>query len=287
MILVSYQVFPGIQLIYKEAHIQSYTWDEHIKWSDNVFEITHCNEGRIEYSVNDEFCYLTSGDLTVTRLSDVSRTSYFPLCHYHGISVRIDADRAPKCLSCILEDVMVQPNALIKKFCENRNGFVARSNSSVEHIFSELYSIPKEIQKGYFKVKVLELLLFLSVFEPEQNELKERTYSRAQVTLAKSVAEYLMEHKDIRITLEELSQRFHVSGTQIKNSFKGVYGVSYYSYIRAQKMQSAAFMLEKTEKSILEIAGAHGYDNGSKFASAFRSIMGMSPNEYRNEKRNV
>ena len=32
---------------------------------------------------------------------------------------------------------------------------------------------------------------------------------------------------------------------------------------------------------VVEIAGKYGYENGSKFAGAFRSVMGTSPSEYR------
>lgn len=48
-------------------------------------------------------------------------------------------------------------------------------------------------------------------------------------------------------------------------------------------VKTDTYMLEYTDKSILEIAMEHGYDNGSKFAAAFRSIKGMNPMQYRNE----
>ena len=46
-------------------------------------------------------------------------------------------------------------------------------------------------------------------------------------------------------------------------------------------MHSAAAMLKSTDFTILEIAGEYGYENGSKFAGAFKAVMGMSPDEYR------
>ena len=49
------------------------------------------------------------------------------------------------------------------------------------------------------------------------------------------------------------------------------------------KMESAAYMLEYTDKTILEVAMEYGYDNGSKFAAAFRSVKGVNPAQYRNE----
>lgn len=50
-------------------------------------------------------------------------------------------------------------------------------------------------------------------------------------------------------------------------------------------MESAAYMLEHTDKPVVEIAGEHGYDNSSKFASAFRSVKGVSPGTYRQQNQ--
>ena len=84
-----------------------------------------------------------------------------------------------------------------------------------------------------------------------------------------------------KITLEQTANKFHASATAIKTSFRSVFGVSFYAYIKTQKMESAAYMLEYTDKTVTDIANEHGYDNSSKFANAFRSVKGVSPVEYR------
>ena len=59
-----------------------------------------------------------------------------------------------------------------------------------------------------------------------------------------------------------------------------------YTYVRTEKMRSAARMLRETNESVLTVAMEHGYSNGSKFAKAFRDVMGMTPRQYRKtEKR--
>lgn len=239
----------------------------------------------MECHYRDEFCYVAPGDLVIGRAEEKSPTTYFPLSHYHGITVQIDIDRAPGCLSCLLDDVNVRPQMIAEKFCGEKSCFIARSDPSVEHIFSELYSVPEEIKKGYFKIKVLELLLFLSALDTDKNEMENSIYSVSQVALAKQVSEYLTENMDKRVTLEQISKHFHVSGTHIKNIFKGVYGVSFYAYTRAIKMESAAYMLEYTDRTVMDIAGEHGYDNSSKFARAFREVKGMTPSKYRAENK--
>ncbi|MGM9684468.1 MAG: helix-turn-helix transcriptional regulator [Eubacteriales bacterium] len=282
--IISHQVFLGIKLVYNNIHIQSL---EPVENADgNVLEICHCREGRMEFHLRDEFCYITPGDIFIVRAGDIKGASYFPIGHYHGISVLIDIDRTPKCLSCFLDDVNVEPKSLAEKFCKAKQCFIARSNPSFEHIFSEIYSVDEKIRTGYLKIKTLELLLFLSAMDLRQDEYNTRVVSDTQVTLAKEISGYLTGHMDDRITLEQLSDCFHISGTQIKTAFKAVYGVSFYSYIRALKMESAAYMLEYTDKTILEISGEHGYDNGSKFANAFKTVKGMTPTEYRSRKKN-
>lgn len=277
MVMTSYSVFPGIDIIYNDVHIRSCAVDRaHV---GSILEINHCREGRIECEFRDEFFYLSPGDLSISRKDDAGHASYFPLSHYHGVTIMIDLQRAPDCLACLMDDIDVCPSALAKKFCDGSSCFVMRAQPSVEHIFSELYSVPDCIRKGYFKVKILELLLFLSSMDPQPE--RRQTYSKTQVELAKAACRFLSEHMEKKVTITELAERFRVSETQIKNSFKGVYGVSVYAYIRTQKMQAAALTLRKSNFTILEVAGKYGYDNGSKFAKAFRDVMGFAPNEYR------
>jgi len=47
-------------------------------------------------------------------------------------------------------------------------------------------------------------------------------------------------------------------------------------------MNKAAIMLKQTKENISEIAHKVGYNNSSKFASAFKDVIGKSPKEYRN-----
>ncbi|MBS6397356.1 MAG: helix-turn-helix transcriptional regulator [Clostridiales bacterium] len=274
-------VFPGISVIYQESHVQRGKLEEIEISSDKVFEIFHCREGRMECRMADDLCYLSPGDLLLVKSSCRSSSIFFPLKHYHGIVIRIDTEKAPECLSCFLSDVAVQPKKIKEKFCDGKRYFIARSNPSVEHIFSELYNVPEKIRQGYSKIKVLELMLFLSVFDIEDRRSCDRSVSSNQAGLAKNIADYLTENMYEKITLKQAAEEFHVSETAVKNVFKAVYGVPFYAYIKTLKMESASYMLEYTDKTVLEIAGEHGYDNASKFAVAFRSVKGVSPGEYR------
>ena len=68
----------------------------------------------------------------------------------------------------------------------------------------------------------------------------------------------------------------------MKKCFKSMFGNTIGGWLLEYRMNQAAVQLRtKRELSVAEIAGNVGYDSPSKFALAFRKIMGMSPTEYR------
>lgn len=278
-----YNLSPGIKLTHHSVHTdRSYLGTAK---KGNVIEIHHCREGRMECSYEDGYLYLMPGDLAIEIVERDTKEFVFPLRHYHGITISINTDIAPKCFSCFLKDVNVQPLKVAHRLCEDRPCFVIRSKDYIEHLFSEMYAVPCENKKGYYKIKVLELLLVLSGIDPNENKLNTCTVSGSQVDLAKRVASYIADDKDSNITVSLLSQKFHVSTTHLQNAFKGVFGVPVFSYMRIHKMNAAALQLVRTDKTVMEIANDCGYDNASKFASAFREIMNETPLEYRKSHR--
>ena len=85
-------------------------------------------------------------------------------------------------------------------------------------------------------------------------------------------------HLDENFTQEELAERFDISLTTMKQCFKTVYGSTIATWLLQYRMNHAAVQLKSDkEQSIADLAGMVGYDSPSKFAIAFRKVMGMSP----------
>lgn len=112
-----------------------------------------------------------------------------------------------------------------------------------------------------------------------------RKCTKSQAELAEQASRYMLERMDRKITISEISEKMHVSQTQLKNSFRNYYGESVYKYIRSRKMKLAADQLAEGQFSVMEIAGMFGYENCSKFAAAFRGEYGVSPSSYRKHHR--
>ena len=93
---------------------------------------------------------------------------------------------------------------------------------------------------------------------------------------------FLAEHMAENYTQEELSRQFEIPQTAMKSCFRAVYGTTIGAWLTDYRMNRAAELLRtEKQKNVAEIAGLVGYDSASKFAIAFKKIMGMSPAEYR------
>lgn len=279
-IMTSYNVFPGIEILYNDFHMGNCLNNKQAL--PNIMEINHCREGRFECDFQNGACaYLEEGDLSVNMLGNRTKNSCFPLEHYHGVAVVIDIDEAANSISSVLNDISIDLYALRDKLCFGNRCFIMRAKDSVEHIFSELYTVPDEVKYGYFKLKVLELLLFLSVVEVSDSLDKRTYFNKNQVEIVKEIKKFMTYNLEEHYTLEELSNRFCIPLTAMKLCFKGVYGTSLYAFIRSYRMQVASGLLRQGTESVMAIANKVGYTNASKFAFAFKQVIGMPPLEYR------
>lgn len=157
--------------------------------------------------------------------------------------------------------------------------------AEVEHIFGELYRVPEKIRIPYFKVKILELLLYLDTMTIPGTVGERPYFYRTQVEKVKAIRRFLAEHISEHYTQEALSHRFDIPMTAMKTCFRSVYGTSIGSRLAGYRMNAAAeLLLRERELSIAEIGGRVGYDNAGKFTVAFKKIMKLTPSEYRKER---
>lgn len=123
--------------------------------------------------------------------------------------------------------------------------------------------------------------MYLDALQISESKEERPYFYKGQVEKIKAIHDLITTDLQEHYTMDELAERFQISLTGMKNCFKEVYGDSMYSYLRRYRMNIAATMLRQDSKGIAEIAGAVGYESPSKFATAFRQVMGQTPMEYR------
>lgn len=275
-----YEVFPGAMVMYNDFHLAYY--NSVFKTKQDLLCIDYCREGRLEYAAGKgAYSYVEAGDLKIDRRLEHEGHFSLPLAHYHGISIGLHLPLAAQEVARMAGEYPLDLGAIQQKYCPGTHPHVIHGAPSVEHIFQELYSVPAQIRIPYFRVKIMELLLYLDALELQENMRKPYFY-KSQVETVKAIRTYLTEHLDQHVTLEELSKRFQIPLTALKSCFKNVFGSPVNTYMRNYRMDRAAsYLRREPNTSVMEIAGRVGYDSASKFAAAFKAVKGKTPLEYR------
>ncbi len=279
--ITAYRVFSGVELYYNDMHMAYCNKDQ--MTAKNMIEINHCLVGRYECSFGENSCcYMAAGDLSIGSVRKKKSFSCFPLKHYHGITVVIDLEKILPEVRQIMEFLGIDLAHLRTYICEENRCCIMRANPSIKYIFSELYHEKEQQKPGYRKIKMMELLLFLSDLDAGDEILQTEYFSQAQVARSKQVAAYLTEDLSRHETIGQLADRFQISPTALKRCFKGIYGTSIYAYLKSYRMQEAQKLLLETELSVGEIAAKIGYENPNKFTSAFKKEYGVTPTGFKN-----
>ena len=282
--MTAYDVFPGVILSFNDFHMERY----HSSYVPDrrILVIDHCREGRMEYSAgNGRIGCTSAGDMKLDLRRQHTGEFIFPSCHYHGLTVAIDLDIIGQSLSEEVKDFPVAPEEIITRFSLGAYPRVLHGMKEADHIFGELYRVPEKIRIPYFKVKILELLLYLNAMTVPEDENEQPYFYRTQAEKVRAIRQFLIAHISENYTQEELSQRFDIPMTAMKTCFRSVYGEAIGAWLTGYRMNRAAELLRESDLSIAEIGSRVGYDNAGKFTVAFKKTMKLTPSEYRRERR--
>ena len=103
------------------------------------------------------------------------------------------------------------------------------------------------------------------------------------VEVVREIHKKLTSNLQVRPTIEELSKEYLINTASLKDTFKGIYGQPIGAYMKEYRIKQAAVLLRQTQYTIAEVANQVGYENQSKFATAFRDVLKIAPAEYRKQ----
>lgn len=98
------------------------------------------------------------------------------------------------------------------------------------------------------------------------------------------ILKYMQEHFTT-ITLKDLAAFFNYSERQIQRIIKSSTGMSFSENIQKLKMHRAARLLANPDISITAVADELGYSDAGNFRHVFKKYYGMTPMEFREQKK--
>jgi AraC-like DNA-binding protein len=106
--------------------------------------------------------------------------------------------------------------------------------------------------------------------------------SRALLRLAEAIS-YLETHFEDPIDLDELASIAHMSKRSFIRAFRAAMGSSPIAYLIQLRINRAADLLRRGDRSITDIAFDVGFSEGNYFTRQFRKLVGVSPRIYRRQ----
>lgn len=112
----------------------------------------------------------------------------------------------------------------------------------------------------------------LTLCEDESPENMDLTYRLVQ---------YIMEHFQEPLTLEELAKKLHVNKYYLSHILFRPSQMSFREYLNRIRLEYAMQLIRTTGKPLTEIWEDAGFESQRSFNRVFRDAAGMTPKEYR------
>ncbi|HTB67096.1 MAG TPA: AraC family transcriptional regulator, partial [Steroidobacteraceae bacterium] len=98
---------------------------------------------------------------------------------------------------------------------------------------------------------------------------------------AKRAVQYIEEHLDSKLDLEQIAAVVGLSQSHFSRAFKRSVGSSPMAYVTARRVERAKSLMISSADGLLDVALACGFADQSHLTRYFRRVVGMSPGRWR------
>jgi AraC family transcriptional regulator len=131
---------------------------------------------------------------------------------------------------------------------------------------------------------VLAVDLIRYVLAPDRSARNhDGALSRAKL---RAVVEYIEEHLEAGLTLEQMAAVTHLSPYHFARQFKAATGLPPHQYVIARRVERAReFLQAGTDRTLAEVAALAGFSDQSQFCHHFKRLVGATPGQFRMSAR--
>lgn len=248
----------------------------------DFYEVYYLLSGQVEYWVDGRIIRMNPGDLLMINPQELHR----PVIEqdspvYERIVLWINKE--------YLEGLGSGVNRLSRCFdtaSPGRTHLIHTSPSERTAITARLGELIREFYSRDLGSQLCADGLFLQ-FMVQLNRMAAHTQSQQEETealspLVKKVLDYITEHIQQELSLEEIASCMFISKYHLSHAFSREVGVSVYRYIMLRRLMMARQMLLAGE-SAGQVCRSCGFSDYTSFYRAFKSEYGVSPRSFVSE----
>ena len=272
-----YQPLPGVQVcLWRFAASRV---DFAPAASGSVLAVTHCRLGRVVWDPEENAPgELDAGEVALGHLGKGGIALRFPLDAFQGVSMLL----SPEALERSCPPFPGLDGGVLEHLPPDHGAATLPGDPDAACIFDPLYRAPPAHLSTLCALKAQELLLWLARQGPSL--ASPIPYPAQQERVIREIHRLLTTHLDRRFTIQELSRRYLINTTTLKQRFKAAYGLPIAAYMKRYRVRRAAQLLLEPDVRIADVASQVGYGTQGKFTQAFQDVLGQSPSQYRRQR---
>lgn len=252
----------------------------------NYIEFNFTVKGRAKEKINGIEHTLKPGTFTLLfphHIHEIETSPENPLLMFVG-SIRIESfyDRKGDFLAL---------TELLSKAAFDKIPYNYFNEQVTEEITNILNFMLKELSDSrpwstlMFKSKLTELLITFDR-NRSNSSFTEVNQTLCQKSGVWDIITYVSQNYYKEISLQSLSEKFHMSIPHISSSFHQLLGENFHRYLEKLRLAQACDLLLSTDSSVLDICFEAGFTSYKTFSRVFSKNLKLSPTEYRKLKLN-
>lgn len=244
---------------------EPFPWDQFPHFHKDEYELAVLNRGTDLVSLPGCIRELGAGDLLIVPPE---------IAHCHNY-------REEELQMHTIRFRAAKPEALCPLWNGRKTGIVSCPTASSQ--IHQLLLIVQEIageNGGLIDGRIQSLSLSVLAIAAEQFGSSGTVIETSAPVYANDILLYLQQNIGRKITMEDLSEEFHLSPSHISRVFQKTYHTSPIHYLIYCRMRQARTYLLNEGLSAKEIAGRLAYPDVYAFIQAFKKFYGCRPEEY-------
>ena len=272
-----WDIFPGVQLVFNRLEMKRCA--RVVPRNDNILQISYCMSGSFESDGDTERSFVIGmGDLTLGTAGRHESRGRFSKGMYHGYTLFIDMSVCETSNGDLLRDNNIDIYKVASLTGIRKQRFIIHSENAGNKIGDILRSdLKEEIKADSIRITVLELLKYLCALDCTDRGNRDVLVKKEHADIASLVQKRITRNLSEHVTIDQLQSELNVGSTILKTSFKNVYGISIYAYLKDSRLLYAKNLLEDSDMRVADIAACVGYSNPSKFSASYKKRFGIRP----------
>jgi len=178
---------------------------------------------------------------------------------------------------CIaLEDIYflyVQLIIILQRYFKNMG-------KSIDLVLSDNEEYRKDLKNYKSISEVMKFVLFLF----EKSVDYQKTSGKTKRKVIERAEEYVREHFNENINLNDISQYIYMNPSYFSRLFKSETGENFVDFLSRIRVEKSMELLQNSNLHVYEISNMVGYNDYRYFSKIFKRFTGITPAEYRDSK---